>query len=150
MPRFKPTDPSNDVRLVLDTNTAISGLLWGGAPSQLIDDAQDQKIELISSLALLTELDDVITRRKFIKQLTKRDFTCSDISLGYRALVSIVIPAAITPTILRDPSDDRVLAAALAGQADFIVSGDPHLLDLKRFINIPIINATYAVQQISS
>jgi hypothetical protein len=69
MPRFKPTDPSNDVRLVLDTNTAISGLLWGGAPSQLIDAAQDQKIELISSLALLAELDDVITRRKFIKQL---------------------------------------------------------------------------------
>jgi uncharacterized protein len=137
------------VRLVLDTNTAISGLLWGGPPSQLIDAAQDRQIELISSLALLAELDDVITRRKFITQLAKRDFTCSDIALGYRALVSIVIPAAITPTVLRDPSDDRVLATAVAGQADFIVSGDPHLLDLKHFINIPIINAAYAVQQIS-
>ena len=47
---------------------------------------------------------------------------------GYAAMVTIVTPAAIAPTITCDPADDQVLAAALAAQADLIVSSDAHLL----------------------
>jgi uncharacterized protein len=63
-------------------------------------------------------------------------------------LVTIVTPAAIAPTVARDPADDQVLAAALAAQAVLIVSGDVHLLDLKRFQGIEIVAAAIAVERI--
>jgi hypothetical protein len=48
------------VRLVLDTNTALSGLLWGGTPGRLIDAAEEQRIQLASSAALLAELQHCV------------------------------------------------------------------------------------------
>ena len=144
------TVPSNGVRLVLDTNTALSGLLWGGTPGRLIDAAIGQGIELFSSAALLAELQGVLSRQKFATQLGKRGLTVGDVFDGYAALVKIVVPAVIAPTITRDPADDQVLAAALAAQSDLIVSGDAHLLDLKTFRGIEIVTATIAVERIGS
>jgi putative PIN family toxin of toxin-antitoxin system len=136
------------VRLVLDTNTALSGLLWGGTPGRLIDAAEDQRIELACSAALLAELQGVLSRVKFAKQLARRGLTVGDVFDGYAALVVIVTPAVIAPTIIRDPADDQVLAAALAAQADLIVSGDAHLLDLKSFNGIEIVATSIAVERI--
>lgn len=138
------------MRLVLDTNTALSGLLWGGTPGRLIDAAEEQHIELASSAALLAELQGVLSREKFAKQLAKRGLTVGDVFDGYAALVVIVTPAVIAPTITRDPADDQVLAAALAAQADLIVSGDAHLLDLKSFQGIEIVTAAIAIERIAA
>ncbi|MFN7644377.1 MAG: putative toxin-antitoxin system toxin component, PIN family [Burkholderiales bacterium] len=138
------------MRLVLDTNTALSGLLWGGTPGRLIDAAAAGQVELASSAALLAELQGVLSREKFARQLAKRGLTVADVFDGYAALVSIVTPATIAPTITRDPADDQVLAAALAAQADLIVSGDAHLLDLKSFKGIEIVTATVAVERIAA
>lgn len=137
------------MRLVLDTNTALSGLLWGGTPGRLIDAAQAGRVELACSAALLAELQGVLSREKFARQLTLRDLKVSDIFDGYAALVLIVSPAVIDPTITRDPDDDQVLAAALAAQADLIVSGDAHLLDIKSFRNIKIVTAAAAIAHIA-
>src|SRR5208283_1386388 len=112
---------------VLDTNTAVSGLLWGGPPRRLILAATSGRIEIASSVALLTELRDVLGREKFARRLTQRGFTGTRLFADYVALVTIVAPALITPTILRDAADDAVLAAAIGARADLIVSGDAHL-----------------------
>jgi len=56
-----PIASSNGVRLVLDTNTVISGLLWGGTPGRLIDAAKAGRVELVSSAPLLAELQGVDT-----------------------------------------------------------------------------------------
>lgn len=59
-------------------------------------------------------------------------------------------PAIIAPTIARDPADDQVLAAALAAQADLMVSGDAHLLDLQSFQGIEIVTARDAVARLEA
>ncbi len=64
--------------------------------------------------------------------------------------MTLFAPAVITPTITRDAADDRVLAAALAARADFIVSGDAHLLDLKSFQGIEIVTAAVAVERLEA
>lgn len=138
------------MRLVLDTNAVLSGLLWGGTPGRLIDEAEAERVDLVSSAALLTELHGVLSRDKFAAQLAKRHLSVADVFDGYAALVTIVVPAAIAVTIGRDPSDDQVLAAALAAQADLIVSGDAHLLDLKTFRGIEIVNAAAAVERLGA
>ena len=99
------------MRLVLDTNCALSGLLWGGTSGQLIAAAETD---------------------------------------GYAALVTTTLQAAITPTIARDPTDDEVLACALAASGDLIVSGDAHLLDLKRFHGLDIVMPAEALRRISA
>jgi uncharacterized protein len=137
------------VRLVLDTNTALSGLLWGGTPGRLIDAAEAGRVELASSAALLAELQGVLSREKFARQLARRGLSVGDVFDGYAAMVSIVTPATIAPTITRDSADDQVLAAALAAKAELIVSGDAHLLDLKSFQSIEIITAAVAVERIA-
>ena len=132
------------MRLVLDTNTALSGLLWGGPPRRLVQAAERGEIEIASSVALLTEFRNVLGREKFARRLTQRGFTGARLFADYVALVTIVAPALITPTILRDPADDVVLAAAIGARADLIVSGDAHLLNLKSFQGIDIVTATTA------
>lgn len=138
------------MRLVLDTNTALSGLLWGGTPGRLIDAAEGGRVELASSAALLAELQGVLSREKFVKRLAQRGLGVGDVFDGYAALVTIVAPAAIEPVIARDPADDQVLAAALAARADLVVSGDAHLLDLKSFRGIEIVTAAVVVERVEA
>lgn len=143
--------PSSGVLLVLDTNTALSGLLWGGTPGRLIDAAEAGRIELASSAALLAELQGVLGREKFARQLAQRGLTMGDVFDGYAALVVIVTPAGIPPTIAQDPADDQVLAVALGARADLIVSGDRHLLDLGgQYQGIPIVSPAHALRIISA
>lgn len=138
------------MRLVLDTNTALSGLLWGGTPGRLIDAAQADRIALASSVPLLAELHGVLSREKFAGRLARRGLTVDVVFAGYAALVTVVTPAAIMPTVTRDPADDAVLGAALAARADLIVSGDAHLLDLKSFQGIEIVTAASAAERVGS
>jgi putative PIN family toxin of toxin-antitoxin system len=128
------------VRAVADTNTVVSGLLWQGAPRQVLDAARAGKVDLFTSAVLLAELEDVLRRDKFAERLQRASVTAHGLTIGYAALARPVEPAAITPVILEDPDDDAVLACAIAAQVEIIVSGDSHLLNLKAYQDIPILS----------
>ena len=138
------------MRLVLDTNTAISGLLWQGTPGKLIDAAHAKSVSLFTSAELLAELRGVLTREKFARQLETRGLNAIDVFDGYAALTTIIVPAIIQPTIVNDPSDDAVLACALGAKAEIIVSGDRHLLDLEEHRGIRIVTAAEAVRIVTA
>jgi putative PIN family toxin of toxin-antitoxin system len=140
---------SGDVRLVLDTNTAVSGLIWGGVPGRLIDAAAAGKTQILSSVPLLDELNDVLFRKKFAAQLAEQGVDAVDLFEGYAALVRLVVPAVIGPVILADPDDDIVLATAVACGADLIVSGDAHLLGIGEFQGIPILTPSATVSRLA-
>lgn len=131
-------------RLVLDTNTIVSALLWKGAPSRLIDAALEGRIELVTSRALLLELEDVLPRRKFARQLAASGLSVDVLVARYALLARTVLPAIISP-VLPDPDDDQVLACALGAGADVIVSGDRQILNLKHYHAIPIVEAAQAL-----
>lgn len=145
-----PTVTGSGVRLVLDTNTVVSGLLWDSLPARLIDAAEAQQVELAANTALLAELEGVLGRPKFANQLARRGLLTSDLFDGYAALVTHVTPTTLPHPVARDPDDDQVLACALASQADAIVSGDADLLALKSYQGIPILTAAQAVERIKS
>lgn len=138
------------LRIVADTNSVVSGLLWFGAPSRLVDAALDGKVRFVTSIVLLAELDRVLQRPKFEQQLTKRGLGVTDIFDGYVALSELVEAGPIEPVIIADPDDDHVLAAALAGKVDAIISGDTHLLDIGSYQNIPIMRVTQFLTKLSS
>lgn len=136
------------MRLVLDTNVVASALLWGGPPRRLLQAGREKRIDLFTSMPLLAELTDILSRSKFEKKLLASGSTADGLVDGYAALARVVRPAAIVPTIKDDPDDDHVLACALAAHADMIVSGDHHLLDLGRFNDIAILAVAAAIQRI--
>jgi uncharacterized protein len=137
------------VRLVLDTNTAISGLLWSGSPSQVIDAAIVGTVSLLTSAVLLDELLDVLQRPKLARRLALRGLSGHELLAEYAKLALLVSPAPLSTPVSVDPDDDAVLACAVAAQAQAIVSGDRHLLDLKFYQGIPILTAPELLARIT-
>ena len=138
------------MRLVLDTNVVASGLLWDGRPARLIDAAQANEVELFTSRVLLAELTRILRRAKFTKAIAASGASLEELVLGYAELAILVTPVPIPPTVLDDPDDDHVLACALAGNAELVVSGDRDLLSLKTFRDIPIITPAEAMRIITA
>jgi len=138
------------VRVVADTNTLVSGLLWHGNPRRVLDAARAGTLQMYTTAALLAELEEVLQRPKFAQRLSLAGVTSHTLVLGYAALARLVEPAEITSVILADPDDDAVLACAVAARAEIIVSGDSHLLDLKDYGGIPIVTAAHLLTRITS
>lgn len=138
---------SDGVRIVIDTNVLLSGLLWHGTPHALLKHVRNGNAELVMSHALLDELAEVIARPKFASILARTTRTPERILTEIQALADIVVAPALPIPVCRDPDDDAVLACALVARADFIVSGDDDLLMLKEFQHIPIITSAQAMQR---
>ncbi len=130
------------MRVVADTNIVVSGLLWRGLPRRVLDTARDGIIELFTSIALLEELEDALSREKSAPRLEAANVTAHELVLGYAALARVVEAATIEPVVLADPDDDAVLACALAAQCEVLTSGDSHLLDLKQYKDVRILTAS--------
>lgn len=136
------------MRAVVDTNVLVSGLLWHGAPHELLEQIRAGALALISSPALLAELETVIGRAKFDAILTRSNTSRARALVEVRQLAEVIEPPPLPQPVCRDPDDDRVLALAVAAQADLIVSGDDDLLALGSFHGIPIVTAVQAVERI--
>jgi putative PIN family toxin of toxin-antitoxin system len=137
------------LRLVLDTNIVIAGLLWNGPPRHLLDLAIDEAVALYSSPVLLDELAHSLRYRKFAPRIERFATTVETLVARYAALVAVVAPSTV-PRVVRDADDDHVIAAALAARADCIVTGDNGLLCLGSHEGIAIIAAAEAVKRIGS
>ena len=124
------------MKIVLDTNTVISGLLWKGAPRQILDLARSGSLTLFTSPELLAELANVLERKKFSARLVLAETNVDELVYGYAALAKTIRPAKIKPVIKADPDDNKVLACAKAAKAEIITSGDDHLLNLKEYEGI--------------
>ena len=138
------------MRLVLDTNVVLSGLLWRSYPRRLLDLAKEEAAFLYTSSVLLDELADVLSREKWAAMLAIRQTHAAYLMQRYGVLAKVVRPSPIGRVVPNDPDDDALIACALAARADLIGSGDKHLLSLGGHYNgIPIVTPAQAVQQIA-
>ncbi len=124
------------MRVVLDTNVFISAVL-GGRLGVIIDEWKAGKFTLIITDSIAREYLDVINRPKF---KIPRDEIATTTDYLLRG-AEFVTPQEEIHIIVADLTDNKFLEAAVAGKANFIVSGDNHLLELKSFQEIPIITA---------
>ena len=130
------------IKVVFDTNIIVSGLIANaGAPYQALEAWRRRDVVLLVSDAIIEEVVDVLARPFF---RDKRQISRSDIARVKHALkmdAIVVSPNTRLEVVGDDPDDNRIVECALDGGADYIVSGDHHLLELKRFRGIQIVTA---------
>lgn len=148
----EPADiPAALVRAVLDTNVYVSGtILSRGVPYELLEAWRQRKFILVTSEAILAEIERVL-RYPRIRQrysITAQDVACLVDSLHADALV---VPGQVEVSRASDdPDDDKFLACALEAQAECIVTGDPHLLNLGPYHGIAIITPRELLERLAS
>jgi putative PIN family toxin of toxin-antitoxin system len=124
------------LRVVLDTGVVVSGLI-GGVSAGVIDLLYEGAFQAIISDGILQEYAEVLRRPRFgFPEQVIMDILNFFITHGIH-----VVPRISVWAIPEDPDDHKFLEAAVAGKADYILSGDQHLLRLGVFEGIPIIGS---------
>lgn len=118
----------------MDTNVIISALFWKGAPYEVVRSGIKGEFQMITSESILKETRDKLAD-KFKVPLSETNELIKIIL----ANSFMVLPLHKIDAIKIDPSDNKILECAVFGGANFIVSGDKHLLDLRQYGNIKII-----------
>ena len=137
------------MRLVLDTNVLIAGLLWHGPPRQLIDHILAGNCTAFTCLQLQTELYEVLSRPKFSHRLTIVGKDTMRIVGQFARLARWMPVPDIVPRICRDPADDFILECARMANADALVSGDLDLLVLGKHHNVRILRPAEVVRALA-
>lgn len=128
-------------RIVLDCNIFVSALLVpGSGPAQILDLAKGKKIEVLVSPPILSEIGRVMRYPKLQKRHHLSSQQLDDLMADYAGFATLTPGKRRVKAILEDPSDNIYLDCALEGGADFIVSGDKHLLGLGTFRGISLVN----------
>jgi uncharacterized protein len=132
------------IKVVLDTNVLISGLLSPAGKLSLIHRLIfDKKIALFISDSILDETIRVLGYPRIVKLMKKNNLTLEKTrnALGKLKKIATQTPDKIKIDVIKnDPSDNIILECALEGRVDYIISGDSHLKDLEIFQNIKIVN----------
>ncbi len=121
------------MRVILDTNVVLSGILWHGSPERIINLWLAGELTLLVSLPILEEYRDVLGR--FIAPGTDLFSKWDHLLANTSELVEPLRLAFLG----RDPKDHIFLEGAVGGKARFLVSGDKDLLVLKEVRGIPIL-----------
>ena len=131
--------PKKIMRVVLDTNILISALLLKGELSRIVRLWQEDGIIPMISKETFDELRAVLEYPKFsltaaeIKSIIKHEI------LPFFEVVNV---SEYVKRVCRDPGDDKFISCAISANADFIVTGDKDLTDLKKYQSVRIIHAS--------
>ena len=138
------------LRAVVDTNLFISGIFGKGSLSSKLQDLWiNQEFELITSIKIMKEVSRVLRYPRIQQRFHPKDETLKRFfRLVFRKAV-ITKDTYKTDKIIDDQSDNKFLACALEGKADYIVSRDPHLRNLKQFHGINIVDASTFVKKVT-
>ena len=125
-------------KVLLDTNILISALGWSGKPKVIFEKCLHGELVLVTSPNQIEELRRVMDYPKF-------NFTEEQKARFISIILEIATMVEITgkvKVIVDDPDDNAILETAIVGNANYLISGDPHLLKLKEFARVKIITAS--------
>ncbi len=137
---MKSSTKHDKVKVVMDANIVVSAILSEyGQPAQIVDKFINGKIENYTSKEIILELEDVFKRKEITERSLKKD---RKFVLKYYKKFSITIkPSKTYNAVKEDPKDNKYIDCAAEAKAEYIISGDKHLLNLKEFSGIKIVKA---------
>jgi len=130
------------LKAVLDVNVWVSALLWGGKPAEIIKASEQGKVRLFASEEIVREISEVLKYPKLKKVYEAEDMCHEELIEAVLKVVSFVNVAQRVKVVLEHPADDKFLECALEAKADYVVSGDKHLLKVGNYkkINVVTVN----------
>jgi len=131
------------MKIVLDTNVLVSGIFWTGSPSAVLSHWINGRFELL----LMDEIFDEYIRTLFRISKGKKDDLVNKWLILF-AENSTFVTVKKRFNLSPDPDDNKFLECAISGNADFIVSGDSHLLDLKSILNTEVITPSVFLKKL--
>ncbi|MBI3588652.1 putative toxin-antitoxin system toxin component, PIN family [Candidatus Micrarchaeota archaeon] len=134
------------LRLFIDANTLISGLVFSGPEHGLLKKGASRKVELITSEDVIDEVVEVINRKFPSKSVYAQEFLKLT---EVKVIRKKEYETKIGEQTVRDLEDRHVLAAALAANCKIIVTGDGDLLALGNYKKIRIIRTTQILSEIN-
>ena len=123
------------LKVVIDTNVYISAIFWNGNPRKIIELGRDGKIEIYTSKDIIGEISDVLMRKFKLES-----YDVERILIDFSSFTILVNPIQSLKIIKQDPDDDKFIECAVSCDADYIISGDRHLINLKEYKDIRILN----------
>lgn len=129
------------IRVVYDTNVILSGFLWRGNEWQCMMKVEEGEVILFLNKEIISEIYEVARREKLARLIKKAKFTPEELLRKITSMGEIVDITKKIDLLIEDIEDKKFIECAIAAQAHYIVSGDSHLLKLKRFEEIEIIGA---------
>ena len=139
------------MKIIIDTNVAISGLLWVGAPNQILKLCRNGVVLILECDETLDEIKSVLRYPKFSDRLSALRTTAVQVFAYFMNLVTYVpSPETIPDVIKQGPFDNIFLGLASENRAVLIVSGDRHLLEFESYKGIQIASPSEGVGVISS
>jgi len=133
---------ARQLRVVIDINVLISGYFFGKPetpPRRVLKATLERLLVLLHTDDYLVDLLEAFSKEKFIDRLAILGETAVSITVTLAQLGERVTTAEVPAGVVRDRDDVIILACAVGGQADFIVSGDKDLTDLGIYEGIPIL-----------
>jgi len=140
------------LRVVLDMNVFVSSLLsTEGTPAQLLNAWREGRYMLVTSPAIIAEVVEVLESPRISKKYLIRHQDVENL-VDVLKTDAVLVPgeAGVKGSVPRDPRDEMFLACAIDANADCIVRGDRHLLDLQTFRGIPILTVNEFAEELEN
>ena len=136
-------------RAVIDTNIWVSGLIWHGPPRVFVQRILSRQLHSIVSAEMVAEFQRVLNYPRISSVLLKRGLVAAILQCKSDWSRSWLCRHRCRHPYAGDPDDDAILACALAGAADVIVSGDSDLLVLAQYQGIQILTTSQVLARLS-
>jgi putative PIN family toxin of toxin-antitoxin system len=123
------------MRIVLDANVLVSGVFWAGPPGRVLSLWANDRVQVLASTEILQEYSEILARLATGRATERLSEVWDRFIFQYAVLIDVCTRV----HVCRDPDDNKYLACAVDGSAEYLVSGDKDLLELKAYQGIPIV-----------
>lgn len=126
--------------MVLDTNIWVSAMVWGGSPASIIKAAEDNRIDIVVSEEIVREIGRTLAYPRLREVYECVNVKREELIEAVLRIAIIVEVKAEVDVIHEGSADNKFLECALDGNADYVVSGDEHLLRIKHYGRMQVIS----------
>ena len=122
-----------ELKIVLDTNVWISGLIWGGRPAEIITAAEDNRLSILISEEIIAEISRVLNYPKLKDAYQPTGLNREDLIETIIKIGKIVKVMKKLNVVHEHPADNKFIECAWASKANYLVSGDKHVLRINAY-----------------
>lgn len=135
-----PSSRRRRLRVVLDSNVWVSAAIWGGRLAEVVELAERGTVEIFISAEILSEINKILDYEKLRRIYEGGGVKKGELIASIASLAKFVKATAKFDVVVDDPPDNRVLECAVDAGADYVVSGDTHLLKLREYRSVKVVS----------